>query len=99
MCQGGGAFLRVSSPQARIPVGFWIMDAPEGGSSPYEYGISPEGFVTGGLNHLKAMLAKLAQRGIGALVDLHAHPCNSACVSNGLACLGPLAFARLLLAF
>ena len=27
-----------------------------------------------------------------ALIDLHAHPCNSACVSNGLACLGPLAF-------
>ena len=93
LCQGGGAFLRASSPQARIPVGFWIMDAPEGGSSPLEYGISPEGFVTGGLNHLKAMLAKLAQRGIGALVDLHAHPCNSACVSDGQYCATTLAFA------
>ena len=32
----------------RVPVGYWIMDAPVGGSSPYEYGISPEGFITGG---------------------------------------------------
>ena len=39
---------------ARIPVGYWIMDAPVGGASPLEYGLSPEGFVTGGLNHLRA---------------------------------------------
>jgi hypothetical protein len=76
----------------RIPVGYWIMDAPDGGSSPLEYGFSPEGFVTGGLNHLREMLIKLKKRGMKALVDLHAHPCNSACVSNGLSCAGPLAF-------
>merc|ERR1712185_840992 len=28
----------------RIPVGYWIVDAPVGGSSALEYGISPEGF-------------------------------------------------------
>ena len=35
------------------------MDAPVGGSSPLEYGISPEGFVTGGLNHLLTLLTVL----------------------------------------
>lgn len=76
----------------RIPVGYWIMDAPVDGSSPYEYGISPEGFVTGGLNSLLTMLIKLKKQGMGALVDIHAMPCNSACVSNGLYCEKPLAF-------
>merc|ERR1719197_1516593 len=55
----------------RIPVGFWIMDAPVGGASPLEYGLSPEGFVTGGLNHLHEMLVKLRRRGMTALVDIH----------------------------
>lgn len=78
----------------RIPIGYWIMDAAVGGTSdsPEAYGISPEGFVTGGLIHLRRMLGELERRGMAALIDLHAHPCNSACVSNGLACLGPLAF-------
>ena len=79
----------------RIPVGYWIVDAPVGGSSPLEYGISPEGFVTGGLNHLHTMLVGLKRRGISALIDIHAHPCNSACVSNGLYCAAPLAFGVL----
>ena len=51
----------------RIPVGYWIVDAPRGGTSPLEYGISPEGFVTGGLNHLHAMLGRLRAR-VEALV-------------------------------
>ena len=76
----------------RLPVGYWIVDAPVGGTSALEYGISPEGFVTGGLNHLKDMLIKLKKRNIGALVDVHAAPCNSACVSDGLYCASPLAF-------
>ena len=76
----------------RIPLGYWIMDSPAGGSTPEAYGFSPEGFVTGGLIHLRRMLEKLAARSMTALLDVHAHPCNSACVSNGLACLGPLAF-------
>lgn len=76
----------------RIPLGYWIMDTPLSGSSPEEYGISPEGFVTGGLLHLRRMLEMLAARKMTALLDVHSHPCNSACVSNGLACLGPLAF-------
>lgn len=79
----------------RIPVGYWIADKPVGGKSPLEYGISPEGFVTGGLNHLYAMLVKMKRRGMRALIDIHAHPCNSACVSNGLYCAAPLAFGVL----
>ena len=77
----------------RIPVGYWIMDAPvHGGGSPLEYGISPEGFVTGGLNALYGMLTKLHARGIAALIDVHAMPCNSGCVSDGLSCDKPYAF-------
>ena len=54
--------------QVRVPVGYWITDAPVGGSSPLEYGISPEGFVTGGLNHLHRMLVALRKRGaLGSL--------------------------------
>merc|ERR1719198_944005 len=74
----------------RLPVGYWIMDAPDGGSSPLEYGISPEGFVTGGLNHLLTLLTQLKARGMGALVDIHSMPCNSACISDGLYCAKPL---------
>ena len=76
----------------RIPVGYWITDAPVGGSSPMEYGFSPEGFVTGGLNHLQVMLRRLRARKIVALIDMHALPCNSACVSDGLSCADPFAF-------
>ena len=76
----------------RIPVGYWIVDKPVGGSSYLEYGFSPEGFVTGGLNYLQALLPKLAKRNIVALIDVHALPCNSACVSDGIDCANPLAF-------
>jgi len=77
----------------RIPLGYWITDTPVGGSSPLEYGLSPEGFVTGGLNHLASMLPRLRARGMLAVLDMHALPCNSACVSDGLDCANPLAFA------
>ena len=76
----------------RIPVGYWIMDAPVGGKSPYEYGFTPEGFVSGGLNSLLKMLKLLKERDMGALVDIHAMPCNSACVSDGLYCQMPMGF-------
>ena len=76
----------------RIPVGYWIADAPVGGSSPLEYGISPEGFVTGGLNSLRTMLGRLRDRGISAMIDIHSLPCNSHCVSDGLNCKTPLAY-------
>ena len=86
----------------RIPVGYWIMDSPAAGSgkggafkgSPLEYGISPEGFVTGGLNHLRSMLIKLKQRKMVALVDVHSLPCNSGCISDGMSCKAPLAFGN-----
>ena len=77
----------------RVPVGYWIMDAPVGGSSPLEYGISPEGFVTGGLNSLYTMLVALRKRGIAVQLDMHAMVCNSACVSDGMYCAQALAFA------
>ena len=67
----------------RIPVGYWITEPPVGGTSAYEYGFSAEGFVTGGLNHLQAMLPKLRTRGITALLDVHSLPCGQACISNG----------------
>merc|ERR1719453_6261 len=50
---------------ARIPVGFWIMDAPEGGSSPLEYGISPEGFVPGGIG-----IGDIGNGGLGLIRDM-----------------------------
>jgi len=48
--------------------------------------------VTGGLNHLLVMLKLLKERGMGALVDIHSMPCNSACISDGLYCAKPLGF-------
>lgn len=74
---------------ARIPVGYWIIESPvtlvpqaddeqraaRGGA--YAYGFNHEGFVTGGLNDLEAMLAKLKARGIKALIDVHALPGGS----------------------
>ena len=77
----------------RIPVGYWITEAPVGGSSPYEYGFSQEGFVTGGLNHLRDMLRKLRARHISAILDMHSLPCGQACVSNGMSCDAPLVFS------
>ena len=71
---------------ARIPVGYWLVEAPvvlvavaDGaprGRTPslYDYGLNHEGFVTGGINALEAMLVKLKSRGIKALIDLHALP-------------------------
>ena len=71
---------------ARIPVGYWLVEAPvvlvavaDGvprGRTPsiYDFGLNHEGFVTGGINALEAMLAKLKARGIKALIDLHALP-------------------------
>ncbi len=76
----------------RIPLGYWIVDPPVGGSSPLEYGFTADGFASGGLNHLLSMLSRLHGRGIVAILDMHALPCNSACVSDGLSCEAPLAF-------
>ena len=72
---------------ARIPVGYWIIEAPVALAAGadglrrtptmYDYGFNHEGFVTGGINALEALLAKLKARGIKALVDLHALPGGS----------------------
>ena len=68
---------------ARLPIGYWIIEAPvivinstnRGGA--YDFGFNHEGFVTGGLNYLEVMLAKLKSRGIHVLIDLHALPGGS----------------------
>ena len=72
----------------RVPVPYWIVEPPvvpvalPGAAPKYAFGFNHEGFATGGLNYLEAMLAKLKARGIRALIDLHAMPggssaCNS----------------------
>jgi hypothetical protein len=68
----------------RIPVPFWITEAPvtpvalPGEPTPkYAYGFTHEGLVTGGLNHLEAMLAALKARSLRVLLDLHAMPGGS----------------------
>ena len=38
------------------------------------------------------MLGRLRARGMVALIDVHALPCNSGCVSDGIDCANPLAF-------
>ena len=75
----------------RIPVGYWIMDPPVGGSDPHEFGFQAEGFVTGGLNYLEAMLLRLKRRGLRAMIDLHALPgCASSCQAYaGVMCQTP----------
>ena len=86
----------------RIPVGYWIMDAPVrarrpnarphcclsaialqvGGTDPREFGFQSEGFVTGGLRYLEALLPRLKRRGMRAMIDMHAVPgCGSSCQS------------------
>ena len=59
-----------------MPVGYWIADVPvnQDNATMYDFGFNDEGFVTGGLNYLEAMIAKLKQRNIRAIVDLHAVP-------------------------
>ena len=71
----------------RIPVGYWIVEAPavivpqsendDAAAAPptmYTFGFNHEGFVTGGMAYLEAAIAKLKARGIKALVDVHALP-------------------------
>lgn len=74
------ALAAFGATHVRIPIGFWIVEAPAVVVEPsprggmYSYGFNHEGFVTGGMNELEAALAKLAARGIKALIDLHAVP-------------------------
>lgn len=71
----------------RIPVGYWISEAPVSGvarSPPRakmltnrDVGFQHEGYVTGGIVHLEALLAKLKVLGMRALIDVHAMPGGS----------------------
>ena len=73
----------------RIPIGYWIVEAPvsgvrgdrggDGGAATNmrDVGFQHEGYVTGGIVHLEALLAKLKARGMRALIDAHAMPGGS----------------------
>ena len=77
------ALAAFGATHARIPVGYWIVEAPvipvpaPGDGTMYSYGFNHEGFVTGGINELESMIAKFKARGLKALVDLHAMPGGS----------------------
>jgi len=82
----------------RIPVGYWMLDAPMAGSvergaasSMYDYGFQQECFVTGGINYLDALLQKLPSFGMRAVIDMHAMPgCSSKCQGYaGISCSYP----------
>lgn len=66
--------MKLSIDHVRIPVGYWLTDAPAGGGTMRTLGFNHEGFVTGGVVFLEGMLAKLKQRSMHALIDLHAMP-------------------------
>lgn len=62
----------------RVPVGYWLVEAPVGGGTTgrtmRDPGFQHEGYATGGVTHVESLLAKLKVRGISALIDLHAMP-------------------------
>ena len=58
----------------RLPVGYWIVDAPNSSATMYDFGFNQDGFVTGGMNYLEDMLTKLKSRNIQAVIDVHAVP-------------------------
>ena len=66
----------------RVPIGYWIFDAPVGGGgSMRDYGFQTEGFATGGINALEALLPKLSGRNMSLMLDLHALPgCDARCI-------------------
>ena len=75
------ALVSLGVTHARIPVGYWLFEAPVAALPPsarpptmYDFGFNHEGFVTGGVNALEALLAQCKARGIQALIDLHALP-------------------------
>ena len=72
----------------RVPLGYWIFDDPElfpgdewpvpltTGSRPY--GVNPEGFATPGTLALSNIIAKLWNRNMKVMLDMHALPgCSS----------------------
>ncbi|EDQ84411.1 uncharacterized protein MONBRDRAFT_30302 [Monosiga brevicollis MX1] len=58
----------------RLPVGFHTFDTPltDFNTTMYNYGLSAEGFVTGGVNHVLEVVAELKDRGIKVILDVHA---------------------------
>jgi aryl-phospho-beta-D-glucosidase BglC (GH1 family) len=84
----------------RIPVGYWILDAPVGSDNTthatpaatmYDFGFQEEGFATGGMNYLEGLLDKLPSLGMRAVIDMHAMPgCSSKCQGYaGVSCAHP----------
>jgi aryl-phospho-beta-D-glucosidase BglC (GH1 family) len=68
------AMAAIGTTHFRVPVGYWIAEPPVGGKSNRELGFQHEGFVTGGILYLEDLLAKLKQRNMSALIDVHAMP-------------------------
>lgn len=67
----------------RIPVGWWITEAPTDVPPQYQndepptnrhWGYTKDGFVTGGIVYLEQILRLLKQLGLRALIDVHALP-------------------------
>ena len=60
--------------QLRIPVGWWAFEAPVGGSSHLDRGLTADGFVSGGIVYLHALLRHLRPLGMTAVIDMHSLP-------------------------
>jgi hypothetical protein len=67
----------------RVPVGWWITEAPTEVPDPYrnkpvptnrEWGYTKDGFVTGAIVYLEQLLRLLKKVGIRVLIDMHALP-------------------------
>ena len=71
-----------------------MFDAPVGAVSMYDYGFQEEGFVTGSINALEALLPVLDAHAISVLLDFHALPgCSARCQGfAGMYCYEPAFF-------
>eukprot|EP00055_Hartaetosiga_balthica_P002288 m.3435 g.3435 ORF g.3435 m.3435 type:complete len:491 (-) comp2069_c0_seq2:1488-2960(-) len=69
----------------RLPVSFFTFETPvshiefnehngNGPATMYNYGLNPEGYVTGGVNALEKILSELYARNIFVLLDMHTAP-------------------------
>eukprot|EP00927_Polykrikos_kofoidii_P085901 TRINITY_DN9469_c0_g1_i1.p1 TRINITY_DN9469_c0_g1~~TRINITY_DN9469_c0_g1_i1.p1 ORF type:complete len:637 (-),score=76.04 TRINITY_DN9469_c0_g1_i1:75-1889(-) len=73
----------------RMPVGYWLFDdialypgdkwIHEPTSDYGDYGVNPDGFITGGTKQLSNLVLKLWNRNINVILDMHALPgCSTA---------------------
>ena len=62
---------RLGITSVRVPIGYWMFDTPVGGTS-MRLWLPDQGFATGGVNALEALLPKLQARNMTLMLDLHA---------------------------